>query len=561
MNSKRLDTVAVSAGFENFPEMAIKLFLPLINLALFAMVAIIIFLPQVPLFVGPAVFLIIALGAISYPVIRYEMIRKDIESHLLSFITYAGTLSTMKITRQLLFQRVAESTNFGFISHIFNKILYIAKKWTLGYSKACRKIGQSSPSRILEDFLDRLAITMDFGEELEFFLQEEQKSVFEDYSVEYNKSLETIKMLQDMFISISISGAFALGILLLAPLMMGISLEGVILYAGIGFILFDVLIMYLVNMFIPYDPIFHEFKTKNKNMRKVLIAFWIAMVLFPILFGSIIYFFHIEFIYAFFIAFLPFAVPGFLAQNEEQNVHQRDKNFIIYIKVLGSSIEVRNGAVIPALHETQIHDFGILNSLSTNVFRRLKLGNDKYRCWELFGLESGSHLIYIYSKIFSESIAMGGNARKIGQIISTNMQSLLSLRKLRLQLKEGLRGAFYGSLVGFVATLFVTAKISEVMVKGFTTQGGTGSTELSSFVNSIVPQVETNFPMVMAILLVVCIVHASFTSIIPKLIDGGSMFASLIDFVVMLTIIVVMYAIIPGAVENMLPNFDSMFIE
>ncbi|RME52014.1 hypothetical protein D6783_06055, partial [Candidatus Woesearchaeota archaeon] len=158
-----------------------------------------------------------------YPLVRYFAKKNDIESNLHLFITYAGTISTMRINRSVLFRRIASKEVFGEISRIAEKIHYLAKKWSLGFSKTCRKVGNLIPSQAFADFLDRFAVAMDFGQDIEKFLLEEQDAVMDVYELEYKKSLEHIKLIQNLFISLTISTAFMLSISLLLPILMGIS--------------------------------------------------------------------------------------------------------------------------------------------------------------------------------------------------------------------------------------------------------------------------------------------------------------------------------------------------
>jgi archaeal flagellar protein FlaJ len=552
MNEEDIEKFVSTIGYRNAMEFLIKFLLPGFNISLILGIAFMFIVRSLNPLWGVVLMFVGFLITIGYPVFKYEARKKDIQGHLHLFITYAGTIATMKISRLILFQRVAEKKVFGSISELFEKVLYIAKSWTLGYSTACRRVAKSCPSKIMNDFLDRLAVTMDFGEDLEVFLFEEQKAVLDDYAVEYNKSLETIKMLQEVFISFSISSSFIIGIILLAPLMMDFPLEKLVLYLTIGVVFLDVILVYLVDLFVPSDHLFSRGIEKNDAQKRVFRVFYITLAAFPFLFGAVWAFTTVNFIFVFAIAATPFLIPGFMATAEEENVLNRDKNYHVYARVLGSAIEIRDGGVVSALRETQVHDFGVLNPMSVGLYRRLKVGGDKYKAWHLFGVESGSNLIYHFTRIFSQSVYLGGDARRIGQIISKNIQSLLALRKLRLQLKDGLRGAFYGSLIGFCGTMFVTLTISEVMVDAFTSQAGQ-STEMFSFVSSIVPQTTVNFEAAMFGLGVLVVLHAAITSLIPKLIDGGSYIAAFKDFVFMLWISAVLYWILPIGVRTMLP--------
>ncbi|MFW6243032.1 MAG: type II secretion system F family protein, partial [bacterium] len=94
----------------------------------------------------------------------------------------------------MLFKKIAEEKEYGELRNIAEKIIYLAKKWNLGYAKTCRKIAKLTPSELFKDFLDRLAAVLDFGEDLEVFLVEEQDAVMDDFANEYKQSIQNIKL-------------------------------------------------------------------------------------------------------------------------------------------------------------------------------------------------------------------------------------------------------------------------------------------------------------------------------------------------------------------------------
>ena len=101
----------------------------------------------------------------------FEKIKINVHERIHLFITFAGTISTIDLDRSTFFRKIIEKKEFGYISKITEKLLYFAKSWNLGFAVTCRQLEALSPSRILADFLDRLAVTIDFGEPLEVFLQ------------------------------------------------------------------------------------------------------------------------------------------------------------------------------------------------------------------------------------------------------------------------------------------------------------------------------------------------------------------------------------------------------
>lgn len=551
----KLERLAMVVGYKNATEMIIKYFLPFAGLSLFLIILLSLFISSSLIML--LVVALLGLGVVGYPLTLYSTKKKEINTNLHFFITYAGTVSTMDISRTGLFKHIAQKGTFGEISDIFRKALYIAKEWNLGFAGTCRTMARRVPSNIFRDFLDRLAVIMDFGQDLQTFFHEEQEAILDDYQAEYQKSLEVIKLIQELFIAFSISFSFTLAIALLAPVLLDYPMENLILYSSIVIILIDVVLIIMILQFIPSDPVFHSFDN-YKEIRQTKVVFWVTLAFCSLIF-LILGLLPIPFFLRFAMSVTPLLLPAVMGSVAEDNVLKRDRQFPLLSRVLGSAIEVRNGAVITSLRSIQVHEFGSLHQMVVGLYRRLRIGSDKYKCWHLFAVESGSNLITNFSRIFAESVYLGGNAEQIGEIVSKNTQRLLSMRKMRLQLAQGLRGAFYGSLVGLAATMYVTSKISEMLVQLFSPPTDVQEAT-ASFVGSIIgSSVEVDFTKVMFYISMMIIGHAIASSTILKIIDGGSWYSSMVDFIIMVWIGALLSIFLPDIVQSFLPDVSTVW--
>ncbi|MFP4112165.1 MAG: type II secretion system F family protein [Candidatus Woesearchaeota archaeon] len=509
----------------------------------------------------PYLIIVLGIGFISlYPYIMFEKKKININNNMHYFITYIGTLSTLQITRTALFKRLAEKKSFGELSNVSKKILYLAKSWSLGYAQTCRKLAQFNPSKMFADFLDRFAAMLDFGQDLDVFLIDEQKSVLDDFETEYKKSMENMKMLQEIFISLTVAAGFMMSVALLLPLIMGISIEVVVRYSLLAIVIVDLFLFFLIKSIIPSDSLIHNLNIKSQEHRKVVKYSYFVMPFSIMLTGLLVWLDPLPFLVNIAIGLTPFLIIGYFGQQEEEMVFRRDKSFPAFVRSLGSIIEIKEGAVTSAISSLRVHDFGSLNDMVINIYRRLRLGCDKFQSWIYFAGESGSNMIYQFILIFSESIYLGGNAEKIGEIVSSNFQRLLSMRRLRLQLAAGLRGAFYGSLVGFTAASYITAKIAQTLSLMFSQpfelaqEGGSMSGVFSSIMP---PAVQVDMEIVMVYIGIMVIIHAAISALTVKIIDGGSPHAAAFDFVIMLWIGAIISWLIPGFIGSILPDMSS----
>jgi flagellar protein FlaJ len=460
---KFIEQIILNMGYKNIADFFYKYVMPLSAVVLFFFFIALFILNALPIFV-PYLILLAGIGFILlFPYIQFSKKRVNIEENLHLFITYSGTISTSDISRHILFKKIAQRKTLGEIANISEKIEYFAKRWNLGFAKTCRQLATLSPSKIFSDFLDRLAVMLDFGENLGTFLNEEQASVMDDFASAYQKSLESIKSLQDIFISLTMALGFLMSIGLILPLISDTSITVVVRIAVFALLILDLFILMFAHAFIPSDKLIQNSDMIDADMRKlykiVFICTPISFILLVMLFMLNIFPFLINIA----IGVFPLFFIGIFAQKVETDVFTKDKAFPAFIRSLGTAIEIKSGAVMAALKSLEVHDFGPINNLVVNLYRRLKTGNDKRKCWKHFSAESGSNLIYQFSQIFAESIFLGGQPERTGEIISENFQRLLSLRKQKIQLASGLRGAFYGSLVGFSSAAYISAEIAQML--------------------------------------------------------------------------------------------------
>lgn len=523
-------------GYKSMPDYLLRLVLPVFATTLIFFL-ITFFFVNVHIAVP---FVLIAIGLIfvvAYPVVVYEKMKVNIHENIHLFITYAGTISTLDLDRATFFRKIAHDQNYGYISKTAEKIVYLSRDWNLGFARTCRQVALLSPSKIFGDFLDRFAAIMDFGGDLETFLSNEQDAVMDDYASEYKQSLENISMIREVFIAITISIAFAMSTALLMPLLMGISILIAIQFSLLALVIVDIALVILVKSFIPRDDLCSKLKQKDEGTKRIYKSFFFIMPLSIIFITALFYYSNLPFLVNFAIGITPLTIVGFYASKEENDVYARDKAFPAFIRAVGSTIYARQGGVVGSIGALRVHDFGVLNDMMINLYRRLKTGNDKEKCWHYFAAETGSNLINYFLKIFSEAIYLGGHSEKIGQIISKNFLKLISLRKLRVQQASALRGALYGSLVGFVGTIYITVGITELLAKMFGNAFSSTSLEgnMGGLVGSIiVPVPELDLALVGIYLGIIIIIHSFVSSMILKIIDGGNRFAFLFDFTIMI---------------------------
>lgn len=544
-----------SIGYTSTNDFLIRLVLPVLGTSVFFFLGVLFFL-DLPIYFPYIILAIGILFTIAYPIVLHERQKIDIHENIHLFITYAGTISTLDIDRKTFFTRIANKKEYGYISQSARKILYLAKSWNLGFAFACRRVAKLSPSKIYSDFLDRFAAIMDFGGKLGTFMLDEQDSMLSAYESQYKQSLNNISMLREVFSAITISMAFGISAALLLPLIMGISMLVVVKWALLALALTDLMLIVLVKNFIPSDDLCSKLKDKDRGVKRIYLVLAIVAPLSTLLIFFLFYFDISTFMFRIAIGTTPFLLVGHFATKEERDVFERDKAFPSFVRAIGSAVYARQGSVASSLKTLRVHDFGVLDEMYINLDRRLRMQSDKLKSWYYFSAETGSNLISYFVNIFQDSVYNGGNAEKIGEIISKNFNRLLGLRTLRQQQASALRGALYGGLVGFIATVYIAVSISDVLFSMFTEAfESTSASGASNLAATLIPTIAPVDAATVAIYLsFLVIIHAFISALTIKIVDGGHRLAFFFDFTLMLWIGAGLSWLVPKVADVMLAS-------
>ena len=543
-------------------DFTLKYIIPCLAIS-FVFAAVFLFEPIIPNILS-VLILIIGFGFMFlYPVLSFFHRTVEIHEYLHFFITYSTALANLQVTKSQIFKKVSEFRRFGYISDVSEKIVYFLKQWNITFPETIRKISKLVPSKILKDFLDRLATVSDFGEDIEVFLEEEQEAVMTDLENEYEQTFENIKTVQEVFVSLIVTVAFMMAISLLMPILSpDISFEFILKIGLVVVFLLDATVVVIVWILIPKDNMFHNLDIEDNLRSQVNQMFLITapFTIFILMFIGLSMVDRIPFLLTIGLGVSPLMIPALFAIEAENKVHKRDKSYPTFIRTVGEAMETKGGAVLSTLQGLRTHFFGELDDMFENLYKRLKMGSDKYLSWLYFSGETGSNLIYHFTQIFVESIYLGANAEKVASAISKNFTRILNLRKIKFQLGSQLRGTFYGALVGFTATTYIAANITEKLAFMFTApmQNISGMGEFQGVIDSIVPAIpEIDMFVVNTLIGVMVIIHALASAITIKIIEGGSKFAILFDFIVMIWIGAFLSTTIPIIMETLLPSFGG----
>jgi archaellum biogenesis protein FlaJ (TadC family) len=485
--------------------------------------------------IGIILFFGILITLFAYPSIIIDNQSRDIEENLHYFITYAGALSTVNLERKELFVDLSEKTRYKEISKIFKKLIYLVDSIKVDFSTAAYKTATLLNTEHFSRFLERMGIALSFNSNISKFFLDEQKALMNSYEVVYRESLERIKSVQDMFISLVLAFSFVLATILLMPFLTGIDSTVFLKFGILGMFIVDMMMIVFIKFFLPKDQLYHSMGYEE-GRKKVLYLFFISLLLVLILIPIVI-FLNIAAMLKVAIISTPLLIVGMYANYQEKLVWKRDILFPPFVRSLGDVHQSKGGTLTTTVETLLPHNFGILNDMLERVYKRLKITGDKFNSWMFFTKESGSALIAEFMDIFVTVVYRGGSSQVAGEIVSDNMSKINGLRDQKREFASSLKGNIYGTYFGLALTIYISLLISVLLFKIFASLTDGLDGVALDLIGGIFPTgLEDNFLESTYYVAAILTIHALISGYFLKDVDGGNKFSMFTDVVIMLWI-------------------------
>ncbi len=472
------------------------------------------------------------LFAVYYPLSIYGGQASRIDNNMHYYITQMGSVATAETPRLDIVRIVSDNREYKELAAETKKIYDLVTVWNMSLAEACRFISKRTPSVIFEDFLDRFAHGLQSGENIKTFLFSEQNVVMNEYEAMYNSAMYNIEIIKEMFVSFVMSLIFLASFAVIMPVITGMDAVFLMAMVVVTFIITDLVMLLFTKGKVPKDPLWSkshiipDYKLKLYRSIPISIGACVLVTIIVMLYGKIVTPIAIA------LCFTPLIYTGKVCRKIEKNIRRRDENFPAFIRSLGSSAGARGGVIDEALKALRIHDFGPLTKDVNELYKRLNTRIDKFKSWEFFSANTGSHLIQRFCVMFVESTNLGGKPEIIGDIIATNFHRIVTLRKKRVQSASSLVGVFYGLTAGIGFTMYISVGVIDMMQSMFASVEMPAGMSMGMVIYTNVGDVEVLSLMVLLIM----IVHSLMSALLIRVVDGGHFLSATIDFVIMVWI-------------------------
>ena len=530
MNKKTYNAL----GMSSMKEYLMSYFLPILMLDMVVLLIFIFAFDNIIIqALGFALFFIIILMLLVYPSIIIDSQARNIDENLHYFITYAGALSTINLGRKELFYDFSQKGRYREIANIFSKIYYLVQSIKVDFSTASYKVANTLNTEHFARFLERMGISLSFNASLQKFFIDEQKAMMNSYEIVYKESLERIKLIQEMYVSLMLSFAFLLSTVLLLPFLTGLDPNYMMQFGLLGIVLVNVIMMVFIKFFLPTDRLFHSLGYEEG--RKNIVKWFIISVTGCLLLIPLVWTMDVPIMLKIAVVGSPLMLCGWYARKIEKEVTNRDILFPSFIRSFGDIHQSKGGTLTTTIETLLPHNFGILDGMLNRVYKRLKITSDKFNSWYFFSKESGSALIAEFTDIFISVVYRGGSADIAGEIVSDNMDRINGLRDQKREVVSTLRGNVYGSFIGIALTIYISLLVSVVLFDIF----GSVTTDIDALnlevIDDIFPSdLDVSFQVLSFYVAIILVVQAFFSAYIVKEVDGGHPISSLMDVSIML---------------------------
>ncbi|RIB35262.1 MAG: hypothetical protein BXU00_01885 [Candidatus Nanoclepta minutus] len=498
-----------------------------------------------------SVYILIAIQII---VLNYYKIKYLLDKDLQYFLAYMYSLTFATTNMKRLFELASEAEEYKEISKIFKRILYLSNRYNFTIPEAIRYILPYVVNSEFKGFIERLATSIEIGEELTDFLEREHKKVIETYQTNYKKGLENVRTLQELGMSILTSLAFTFVILLILPLLMAIDVVKAFVFFLVALISTNVLIYSLSRYALPEDYLWVSTKDKPDEYKRLFNLFILSLSLFMLIFSLSFRIWQDPFISSS-IASVPLLYISYRINILEKLLKKKEEKFSGFFNTIVGLSSVFGNNQVKILESARIHDFGELNENVNRLYNRITITRNYKESWYYFIVEIGSNLIQKITQPFYKMLEAGGDIEKASKRLYDILLSIIELRSMKDRFVSGARGFFYGGFIAFSMVLFVTVYIVSVMKTLFESLATLVSAEITGMLGIPLFQLNIDINVISLIVKILTIFQAFMIALTLKNIDGGSKLGIFIDFTLLLWIGLGLYIITGIFFEQVLPTF------
>lgn len=356
---------------------------------------------------------------------------KRADDEFVYFMAFLYALSTGEVGSVDLI-KTAQTSGYGKYSDTFKDVFRLGVGWGYGLARSCEMISLKFKDNAdpLKQLLVKLAQVIRLGDELRTFFTDEMAATIHNFTIRYERNLETQKLFLEMFYTISSTAVFMISGNSIMTMLMGSSdSQSVFLISFLGVIVSMGSFIVIMYVIFPRDRISVGDHEKIHRFRMLLyvaigigvsigIVLGIANIL-PLPLVAVA-------------ATAPLFIPGYFAKKMETELQALDEWYPSFIRHFGE-IYMMVGSMGQTLDAVLRSNFGPLQKQIIAFKNRIKNRIKPETGFELFSRDAGTAIIVAGNTIMANAMLKGSNMNEVGNKVSEISLKLNELRSKRRQ--------------------------------------------------------------------------------------------------------------------------------
>ena len=456
-------------------------------------------------------------------ILRQDGQNKSGTNRMMSFdlfyqLSYMSTIAASGVPRDQIFERSAEIQCSS--AEYFKRVELTRKRLKYDYARACRAVGEHLEEEEVKGLLLRFSSSLISGEPEADFLTREANARAEDYENEYGRSLETLKMWTDAYISLVLSAVLVVVIGIVSTMIWKIDTLLIIAMAFVS-VSTTVIGVWLIWLVSPKESTILRWagSKEQKLMRKL----FMPSLIIAVVVGALFMLMGQNLGMALIIITIAVFPVGYLTNRDDRKINKRDDEVGTFLRSLGGVCTALGTTVNSALGRLDLDAINVLRTSVKRLHTRLTAGIRSKLSWRIFIDETGSELTNRSVGMFYDAIEVGGSAGQAGQQAAFYADKVALLRARRRTISGPFR---WLCLTMHASIIIILVFITEVIVAFGGMLGKaqdmmpsvSGAPSVSAFSTFNLSGLDLMHNMVIPLVLVFTIANA----ITPSLAEGGS---------------------------------------
>ncbi|MFO8109189.1 MAG: type II secretion system F family protein [Thermoplasmata archaeon] len=479
--------------------------------------------------------------ALFYPVIYDEVRSAKIDKDMYLFITRLGALSASDLSERGFKEIFGMMEMYDELGSEMKRLERMAAEWNMSLSEAARTIAKNTPSELLSDFLERLAYALETHTSPKEFFKDEQKTVMNAYSNEYENMLFRLDVLQELYIASITMVLFAMVLSIIVPFVIEVNSEVIVTLIFFFFVIVSFISGWVFLKLIPRTRIWYEGDLKSDIVDKLNRLFMVSVAISCTVAIASIFLHDVSILTRAAVVLTPLIAPGAYAALQESRIIRRDYNFSSFIRSLAGNTPAQTGDHVKGVGKLRFHDLGTLKENIKALYRRLKMNIDSESSWRYFGCETGSFLINEFSNIFLTSSQYGAHPEETAPIISDNFMKVRDLRDKKIMRAKSLQSVLFGLIAVLTLTIsmvfLIMGEINEMFVELDMPMGLEEILGDIGFIRTAPVELASYYPL----LLIMIFAQATMSAVLCWHVKGEHAYISLAKFSMMIWISAIVY--------------------